>query len=128
MMVARLGDIERSPHAGLLVHGGTISCECALAVVAARERSKGNNFGTGLRVLTKNVVDCDPWLTVEEGGSTFGGQLASIEDQQDYDRLVRLLPNDQTPNQIGTVTGNEKNMLGMQEGSNMHAKSMLKAC
>ena len=78
MMVARLGDIERSPHAGLLVHGGTISCECALALVAARERSKGNKFGTGFRVLTKNVVDCDPWLTVEEGGSTFGGQLASI--------------------------------------------------
>ena len=57
MMVARLGDIERSPHAGLLVHGCTISCECVLALVAARERSKGNKFGTGFRVLTKSVVD-----------------------------------------------------------------------
>eukprot|EP01045_Picozoa_sp_COSAG04_P001866 COSAG04_NODE_64_length_29689_cov_158.096992_12_plen_156_part_00 len=38
----------------------------------------------------------------------YGGQLASIEDQVDYDRVAALIPNDQTPNQFGVVTGNEK--------------------
>jgi len=37
-----------------------------------------------------------------------GGQLASMQDQQDYDRIASLIPNDQVANQFGTVQGNEK--------------------
>ena len=36
----------------------------------------------------------------------YGGQLASIEDQIDYDRLAALIPNDQVANQFGAVQGN----------------------
>ena len=51
----------------------------------------------------------------------YGGQLAGIEDQQDYDRVAALIPNDQTPMSNvyqaqatgGTITGNEKYMLGL---------------
>ena len=51
----------------------------------------------------------------------YGGQLAGIEDQQDYDRVAALIPNDQTPMANiyqaqatgGTITGNEKYMLGL---------------
>ena len=60
MVVARLGDIERSPHAGLMVHGGRVSCECVLALVAATEKSKGDKFGSGFMVLTKNVQGLRP--------------------------------------------------------------------
>ena len=31
-----------------------------------------------------------------------GGQLASMQDQQDYDRIASLIPNDQVANQFGT--------------------------
>ena len=31
-----------------------------------------------------------------------------MQDQQDYDRIASLIPNDQVANQFGTVQGNEK--------------------
>ena len=43
----------------------------------------------------------------------YGGQLASMEDQEDYNRVRALIPNDQVANQFGTITGNEKYMLGL---------------
>ena len=36
-----------------------------------------------------------------------------MQDQQDYDRIASLIPNDQVANQFGTVQGNEKYMLGL---------------
>ena len=53
----------------------------------------------------------------------YGGQLASIEDQVDYDRVAALIPNDQTPNQFGVVTGNEKYMLGLHADPNSFGQS-----
>jgi len=78
MVVARLAEIDKSPHAGLTVSQGRVSCECVLALVAATEKSKGNAFGAGFRVLTKSVVDCDIWHNGDGTGEPFQGQLASI--------------------------------------------------
>ena len=69
MVVARLAEIDKSPHAGLTVAQGRVSCECVLALVAATEKTKGNAFGAGFRVITKRVVDCDIWLTEDGGGA-----------------------------------------------------------
>ena len=41
-----------------------------------------------------------------------------MQDQQDYDRIASLIPNDQVANQFGTVQGNEKYMLGLHADPN----------
>ena len=78
LVAARLGDIERSPHSGLTVAGGKVPCRCALALVATSTRSKGQKTGTGFRVVTRDVVDCDPWKDDGLGDCAFAGMLASI--------------------------------------------------
>ena len=63
MVAARVRDITVAPHAGMVVKMGnvTIVADYVLVLIAAKERSGGKQFGTGYRVLTKNVVDCDIW-------------------------------------------------------------------
>ena len=46
-----------------------------------------------------------------------------MQDQQDYDRIASLIPNDQVANQFGTVQGNEKYMLGLHSEQLRHRQA-----
>ena len=104
--MTRLGHIERSPHAGLTVHGGRVSCECVLALVAATEKSKGNKFGSGFRVLTKNVRDCDPWGIASSPTDVFQGQLASICTVENLTEYTLMPPRPGEPQHALVVISN----------------------
>ena len=55
MLVAMLTDIHASPHSGLVVGDTKTPCECVLTLLASTEKSSLSHFGTGFRVVTKNV-------------------------------------------------------------------------
>ena len=64
MVAARVRDITVAPHAGMCVKMDDslfIVAEYVLVLIAATERSGGNSFPSGYRVLTKKIVDVDFW-------------------------------------------------------------------
>ena len=68
MIVARLRGITVAPHAGMVVQidDTAIAADFVLVLIASKERSGGNQFGKGYRVITKNVIDCDIWQPGED--------------------------------------------------------------
>jgi len=64
MVVARVRDITIAPHAGVCVKMNDdteVAADYVLVLVAATEKSGGQKFGTGYRVITKKVIDCGIW-------------------------------------------------------------------
>jgi len=64
VVAARIRDITNSPHAGMRVkmnNGREVLAEYALVLICATEKSGGQAFGSGYKVITKNVRDCDIW-------------------------------------------------------------------
>ena len=62
MVVARVRDIAIAPHSGMLVKmndGTELFADYVLVLLGAKERSSGHQVGSGYRVITKNVMDCD---------------------------------------------------------------------
>ena len=55
LVITCLKDIEVLPHVGMVVGG--VKCELALVLVAATARSEFQRFGSGYRLITKNVLD-----------------------------------------------------------------------
>ena len=55
--------ITVAPHAGVVVQIGdtAIAADFVLVLIANKERSAGNQLGTGYKVMNKNVIDCDIW-------------------------------------------------------------------
>ena len=69
MVAARVRDITVAPHAGMCVKMDDslfIVAEYVLVLIAATERSGGNSFPSGYRVLTKKIVDVDFWESGED--------------------------------------------------------------
>ena len=64
MVAARIRDITVAPHAGMSVKiDDTVSivAEYVLLLIAATDRSSGQSFSNGYRVVTKKIVDVDFW-------------------------------------------------------------------
>jgi hypothetical protein len=64
----RVRDITVAPHAGMCVKMDGclfIVAEYVLVLIAATEKSGGNSFPTGYKVLTKKIVDVDFWESGE---------------------------------------------------------------
>ena len=62
MVVARMRDISIAPHSGMLVKmqdGTDLVADFVLVLLGAKDRSGGQQLGSGYRVITKNVMDCD---------------------------------------------------------------------
>ncbi len=55
MLLARISEIDVSPHTGLVVGSRRIPCKCVLSMIASTEKSRFEEIQGGFRLVTKNV-------------------------------------------------------------------------
>ena len=78
MLIASLQEVRLSPHAGLVVGEENTPCEFVLCMIATKQKSTLETFGTGHRVRTTNLSATNLLAAAESADEVCAGSLTSV--------------------------------------------------